>query len=436
MKLSLKNICNIQTADIEIDGITVIAGPNNTGKSTIGKSLYFMFRNLYNFQDTIDSAKRRGIAEVLYRHGLKSNNHNIVNSLLKKKEIFEKDIQNFEKYLRENCAISKYSIHIDNDILNFNDDNSHFEGGVDFKKLAIKIQEILLLSDKEYLQAIINRNIETIFSGAICGIYANTKSEISLTIKEQKNIFYLKNNKISENSKVINLSTAIVYCDDPFIIDMEPMLIKGMMMNQAIRGHLIGQLYQEKDVSFATQIITEKKLEEILSLLNSICSGELSRKRSILTYKEKNSDKELPVQLLSTGIKSFLILKKLLLNGTLVENGTLILDEPEVHLHPEWQLVYAQLIVLLQKKFNLHILLATHSPYFLEAIEEYSKKYDIATKCKYYLADTERDNDLKHDFFVFTDVSDNLELLYKKFAMPYQKLETLSDENSDDVQGE
>ncbi len=42
MKLSLKNMGKIGAATIEINGITVIAGENNTGKSTVGKALYFL----------------------------------------------------------------------------------------------------------------------------------------------------------------------------------------------------------------------------------------------------------------------------------------------------------------------------------------------------------------------------------------------------------
>lgn len=39
MKLTLKNIGKIGTASVEINGITVIAGENNTGKSTVGRAL-------------------------------------------------------------------------------------------------------------------------------------------------------------------------------------------------------------------------------------------------------------------------------------------------------------------------------------------------------------------------------------------------------------
>ena len=36
MRLHIENIAKFEMADIDIDGITVIAGSNNTGKSTIG----------------------------------------------------------------------------------------------------------------------------------------------------------------------------------------------------------------------------------------------------------------------------------------------------------------------------------------------------------------------------------------------------------------
>ena len=98
-------------------------------------------------------------------------------------------------------------------------------------------------------------------------------------------------------------------------------------------------------------------------------------------------------------------------------DGILILDEPEIHLHPDWQLVFARLIVLLHKEFNLHIMLNTHSPYFLNAIEVFSHRYGVAEKCKYYLAeDSERTASI-------TDVSNNIEIIYDRLSRPFQLLE-------------
>ena len=122
---------------------------------------------------------------------------------------------------------------------------------------------------------------------------------------------------------------------------------------------------------------------------------------------------------LSTGIKSFSILRRLLQNGSIDENGIIILDEPEIHLHPEWQLKFAEIIVLVQKEFETNILLNTHSPYFLNAIEVYSQRYGIEGKCAYYLAN-EVDNETNIE-----NVTNNTEKIYEKLARPLQDLENM-----------
>lgn len=46
MHLSINNFAKISSAELDFDGMTVIAGANNTGKSTAGKVLYVLFRAL------------------------------------------------------------------------------------------------------------------------------------------------------------------------------------------------------------------------------------------------------------------------------------------------------------------------------------------------------------------------------------------------------
>ena len=46
MELQLKNIGMIKEANVKIDGLTVIAGENDTGKSTVGKALYLILHVL------------------------------------------------------------------------------------------------------------------------------------------------------------------------------------------------------------------------------------------------------------------------------------------------------------------------------------------------------------------------------------------------------
>lgn len=91
-------------------------------------------------------------------------------------------------------------------------------------------------------------------------------------------------------------------------------------------------------------------------------------------------------------------------------------------MHPEWQLKYAELVVLLEKIFDLTVLLTTHSPYFLRAIEMYSRKYGMEELCDYYLASL---ND--RGYAEFNHVNDRLESIYSEMAKPFSILNQMDD---------
>lgn len=101
-----------------------------------------------------------------------------------------------------------------------------------------------------------------------------------------------------------------------------------------------------------------------MQIINRVAAGEITKKQKYVYTLDEDSSKEIDVASLSTGLKAFVILKQLLLNGNLQDKDVIVLDEPEIHLHPEWQMLYAEIIVLLQKKYNFHIVVTTHSAHF------------------------------------------------------------------------
>ena len=50
MNLKIRNFGAIKNADIKVDGITVITGNNNTGKSTIGKVFFSYFNSFHDME--------------------------------------------------------------------------------------------------------------------------------------------------------------------------------------------------------------------------------------------------------------------------------------------------------------------------------------------------------------------------------------------------
>ena len=98
------------------------------------------------------------------------------------------------------------------------------------------------------------------------------------------------------------------------------------------------------------------------------------------------------------------------------ENGIVILDEPEAHLHPEWMIKYAEIVVLLQKNLDINFLVSTHSSEFLSYLELYTRKHSVLEKCKYYLLQNDQTDETKS---VVVDCSNDLEKIYKKLSRPY-----------------
>ena len=77
----------------------------------------------------------------------------------------------------------------------------------------------------------------------------------------------------------------------------------------------------------------------------------------------------------------------LLLCNMLKEDTYLIIDEPEINLHPEWQFKFAEVLVLLAKDLNTTIYLNSHSPFFIEAIDAFTEFYDMQDDVNYYLTE-------------------------------------------------
>ena len=90
------------------------------------------------------------------------------------------------------------------------------------------------------------------------------------------------------------------------------------------------------------------------------------------------------------------------------ENDVVILDEPEIHLHPQWQIAYAELLVLLQRQFNLSMV-----------INLFSCKYATDSSVNYYISSV--DNNRVN----MKNVTDNIEEIYKKMVSPIEALDTL-----------
>ena len=180
-------------------------------------------------------------------------------------------------------------------------------------------------------------------------------------------------------------------------------------------------------------VINKKELDEIRKVLKRAYAGDTVISHGKYYYSENGVDFDF--RNISAGLKSFALIERMLETGVLKKKDILILDEPEIHLHSEWQIIYAELIVALQKYFDLTILIVTHSFQFLESLNFFMKKYGISEKGNYYIPkQTEKG-------VVIEDNDSNLSDMRKSlksgmFTLADMKLDELSSGDSDEEDNE
>ena len=405
MRITIDNIGKIKHADIDISSVTVICGTNGTGKSTIAKSLFSSFNSLSNISSKVEKE---------YNNSLASLACNKVSPFEKSKEFAEKVIVNKSNNKKVYDLASEY--------INNNEDYNSFINGY---------LEIMDIKSDKISEKLINRVFSSEFNNQINNIYSDDNGIIKLHVKDNTSEFVVNNNSV-EIKNLAELSSEAIYIDDfkcienvqnehytyKYVNNEKMQLFKKILLENRAgldhESHLCSKLENLTENSVINEIINNNRFKKIFDKIFENCPGKIIINKDLkYAYHLDGTDKSLDMKNVAEGMKNFLLMKLLIENSTLLENGVLILDEPEMHLHPEWQLLFAELIVLVNKYLNTHILINTHSPYFLNAVEVYTSKYSIVDP-KYYLA--------KIDGNVY-DVTDNVEEAYAELARPFQMLE-------------
>ena len=415
MRLKISNFAKIEKADIKIDGITVICGDNDTGKSTIGKILFSIFSSNYN------SAKR-----IRGEKGL-----SVINNIAKL-QLRPLQLDNFSDFANKCTNEILDTLNIDN--VNINNIKNIIIDTIpeslislnNIDNVANDIFKIMSAPYNKLMIEIINRYFSNIFCKQIDNLFnKNANAKLELEVKKQKMNIEFKNNECTRFDSEFNITHSIFYIDNPFILDN----IYADNLN-FISSKLISNLVKENlEYEGIIEAVTNREiLEKVYDVLNSVMNAEIINKNNeyYLHYNENNT--EIKLENLSAGLKSFVIIKRLLENGSLNEKDVLILDEPEIHLHPKWQLIYAELIVLLQKYFNLTITITTHSHYFLEAINRFSKRHNIDERVNFYITEL-AENKCN---VIFKNVNDNLDIIYKKMYEPLEMLSNMREEQDNE----
>lgn len=392
IKLHLEDMGPINEADIDISKITVIAGNNSTGKSTLSKFLYSFLRS--------NSFNRQEIAYESIANIIQSESYYLSRRFNRKTPRFNR-IDNYE------------------DILNSYRDlkNMLFESDISDKELEESNDKMNRIDN---LIRVVNEDSHELYVSLMRRFL---ESEFSSTnfrgyIKINDFTIDFKNHDFSDDDAFREDSSFII--NDAFYIDSLSVLDTFEKFDIKSTYHL--EYLKRNLISKRRDVFDEKINSDIIELENEvsdIIKGKFVFERGEFKFIS-DTDIKSDMSNTSSGIKQIGIIQLLMANRSLKENSFLIIDEPEVNLHPEWQFRLAKILVLISKRLNVHLYINTHSPLFVESVDAYSKYYDMADDTSYHMTQKSE----KDGLFDIAQ-TDNLSEIYDNLGNPYFKMDML-----------
>jgi len=429
VKLKIENVGMIRHADIKLDGLTIIAGENDTGKSTVGKLIFSLIKAFNRYeQDLIESKSDRAIElikETYFR--------------LQKSYDF-KEKKDLQMAFYPPTFIKELKINEDNIVRFINEKIS----------LLIKINALMSIQNLEQIKAIYleDRSKETIIKRLLTMTFAsefyielspkNSELISQINLSEGANRIcdiFIKNDEIFDlNIYDDLLFKDVTFIETPIFLQLYDLIrsastlfeMEGRGEQFTKMGHskvvfhtrdLISKLENAQYFSFQQNILSGSNLDSLLTDIQNITKGKgfSFEKEERDFYFNKNENTKFKSINTATGLKSFGIIQLLIQANMLNERSLLIIDEPEIHLHPKWQVEYAKLIVALVKN-DIPVLLTSHSPEIIQALSVFSEKSGIKDRTAYYL--TESDG----DFSDINEVTDDINKIFIKLAEPLHNL--------------
>ncbi len=475
MNIELKNIALIEEGDLELKGITLIADENDSGKSTIGKTLFTTLTTLNNFEKEFltNLSQRIEVSyfslksiseESLDNNEIKTINQSIlkritelskkidsfdqeINKIIKsslKMEISEKNFKNLEilfSMLIEDTEILKNDLknYIEQKNLNLTSDNQFL-----IYRLITSLDELLnlkpVLNYEKIKLDLFQRAFYREFENNISNIFLDEKkSFIGLNESGEKIEIGINDSRISHVNFMygkLKRENNTIYVESPLIIDyIEEICRRGPLsfINKIDKNYRIKKLksalQNEREIDEVDTVLGKEELyKDLLERIHKIILGEFEYNKSNKDFIYRKQGYTFDKKNVATGIKSFGIIEILLKNKQLDENTILIIDEPEVHLHPNWQIKYVEILILISKELGVKILLNSHSPYLIRALEVYRKTYNYEDNIKFYtLTDCTEGKSKK-----IVDVTNNLNKIFDKLIEPYEILREVDERYSDD----
>ncbi len=433
--VEIKNFGKIADAKLQFNGLTLLAGINNTGKSYVSRALYSIFSAI-SIQNPLEVYYVKSLREIAdnLSHSARLHRYRLVGEDGRPRKAHEpgtlgdvlepytllidtwsqdviKTIKGIDSYATENPSFKAMHEYATKAIKDLHKGEKKLQEGIKnqgdlgllFHNMLSEVNSAFKLleevANKKLADAVnagykisIEDNLIYNFQVAPLSALIGRDKKHSASIK----ISFGKGSKANGVSLSINPEGIIddlavrienpqafsdsIYLESPIYWKIKDPLMKVRNSFSYRSSRHLDEVhgYVYKAITAVNMKKSPRKnndpMLKLISKIHNIISGKIIQddrsKELLFVEKDKDGNALPPLSLLltATGISQLGMIAYLIENQTINRDSTLFIDEPEAHLHPNWQ---EQIMAVLYElaNYGIRVIIATHSPIVMQKLE-------------------------------------------------------------------
>lgn len=421
--LQINDYHAIKHADLEIGGITVVAGANGCGKSTLSRWLYYIVNVMASFDKLLFADFRNQVIASLEKYSKVIEDMAIYVGEDKKND-FEHRLSLMSVVTLENGGTDKLKLNYERAVDSLNKmlssyilrepnpqqvqrvlnlfgltDTGHFQ-----KDAENRMNQDFIKYDLAYKKLKTER-LKGFLMDKISSLYCE-KDAFPDDISFKEDDVELLSDKVG---KIYSLNNAI-YIGTPATISLRQS--DSVMMNDL-----------KNKVYYRNEKYSEVKDRQVLTdAIQKMLNGSIIEKENFgevgLVYRSKDGV-DIKLEDVASGFKPLAYLQRLIENGWFTDDTLLEIDEPETNLHPQWVVEFARLLVLINKTLGTKIFITSHNPDMVSAIKYISESENIAGTTRFYLAELSDDSTQ----YEYRNLGNDINPVFDSFNQSFRTLE-------------
>ncbi len=363
MKFMFENLGPIESGQLDIKNLTIICGKNNTGKTYINYVVYGFYKNISGIVNRIVS-KNKYIKEDEGKVSINldyvfSDISNIDDKVLKE---YTKQLDTIFNTTQDMFKKCKINIENKDRILNKSDFvkickkvSNIYKEVISERPILIDLEDDLLVGsslEKEQL-SLIKAIMELILSISLNEtLFGHIISVFMLPAERNGLNIFFKELNVNRNNAIFGLKKSSNI--KPFVNQFSKYSLPISDYINFLNG------LDENEIS------NNEIFSDIVDTLeNDIIGGKyVVNKDNMIEFKSNNKKESMDLHISSSTAKSLFGLDYYL-RHSLRNNDLLIIDEPELNLHPDNQRRLARVLARLVNR-GMKILISTHSDYIIK----------------------------------------------------------------------